>query len=423
MPYTNLIILLAVAFVILSLFTIIRANQKQSKRTSNIFNELNRISARLDEQHINYNQFRDSIDRLFKQQTTEMTQTRDQANQHQLKNIKTFHESLNNGMHAIRTQLTESMNQNSKRLTEQVEKLTQAADSRLKEISGEVDKRLSEGFEKTTATFTDVIKRLALIDDAQKKITELSSNVISLQEILSDKRSRGVFGEVQLTNLIRNVMPESAFALQHTLSNGRRVDCMLFLPEPTGHVAVDSKFPLENFQKLAQATPDNKKTLQQQAKADIKKHIDDIASKYIIENETADGAMMFIPAESIFAEIHSNFPELVQLAHKKRVWLVSPTTMMAILTTARAVLKDEATRKQVHIIQSHLGFLSKDFDRFQIRMSKLAKHIQLANQDVEDVHRSSRKITDRFNKIERVEIQADAEALSQTTDEIISETT
>ncbi|MBT8118449.1 MAG: DNA recombination protein RmuC [Gammaproteobacteria bacterium] len=290
---------------------------------------------------------------------------------------------------------------------------------RLNDISGQVEHRLNKGFEKTTETFTDVVKRLALIDEAQKRITELSSNVVSLQEVLTDKRSRGAFGEVQMAGLIGNVMPEGSYELQHGLSNGTRVDCMMFLPDPTGHIAIDSKFPLDSFQKMMddEATDLDRAQAEKQFRLDIKKHIKDIASKYIIENETADGAIMFIPAEAVFAEIHAHQPQLVDEAQRARVWMVSPTTLMAVLTTARAVLKDSATRKQVHVIQDHLVSLAKDFDRFRVRMNNLSKHIQQANKDVADVHISANKISSRFEKIERVELQEeDIELLDSDTD-------
>lgn len=288
---------------------------------------------------------------------------------------------------------------------------------RLTEISGQVETRLNKGFEKTNETFTDVVKRLALIDEAQKKITELSSSVVSLQEVLNDKRSRGAFGEAQMMLQVRNVLPEDSFAEQYKLSNGTRVDCMLFLPEPTGHLAIDAKFPLDSYKTMMNpdATQVDRVNAERQFKQDIKKHINDIAEKYIIPGETSDGALMFIPAEAVFAEIHAHQAELVEEAQRRRVWMVSPTTMMAVLTTARAVLKDSATRKQVHLIQEHLIRLSGDFDRFRKRMDNLSKHIQQANKDVEDVNTSARKISSRFDKIEKVELhdEDDIEVLEQ----------
>ncbi|MES9902525.1 MAG: DNA recombination protein RmuC [Sedimenticola sp.] len=322
-------------------------------------------------------------------------------------------EGLMKGMDGIGRQLAEGLSLNADVLGKRVDKLTQSTDQRLGEISGQVEKRLSEGFEKSTETFTRVLEHLSRIDEAQKRITELSSNVVSLQEVLADKRSRGAFGEVQLSGLVSNLLPERSFALQHTLSSGARADCMLFLPEPTGNICIDAKFPLENFRSMGESAGDEGKRSHAASRfrLDIKKHIDDIASKYILPGETADGAVMFIPAEAVFAEIHANFPELVEEAHRRRVWLVSPTTMMAILTTARAVLKDAATREQVHVIQQHLHHLSKDFDRFQGRMDKLAGHIRLAHQDVDDVNISARKISHRFERIEQVELEEPAPSL------------
>ncbi|MCP4996849.1 MAG: DNA recombination protein RmuC [Gammaproteobacteria bacterium] len=315
-------------------------------------------------------------------------------------------EGLTQGLEKLGRQLHEGLGRHSEELGKRVTALTDSTDQRLKEISGQVEKRLSEGFEKTTETFSKVLEHLTRIDEAQRRITELSKNVVNLQEVLADKRSRGAFGEVQLEVLVRNLIPERHFFLQKTLSNGTRVDCLIKLPEPTGDIAIDAKFPLESYRGMtdADASDQDRAKASTQFKIDIRKHIHDIADKYIIPGETSDGAVMFMPAESVFAEIHAHFPDLVEEAYNKRVWMVSPTTMMAILTTARAVLKDAATREQVHVIQRHLQMLSKDFGRFQMRMDKLSRHIKQAHQDVDDVHISARKISDRFGQIEQVEL-------------------
>ena len=206
---------------------------------------------------------------------------------------------------------------------ERVQQLSQTVDGRLNEISGKVAERLDEGFKKTNETFTSVMSRLAVIDEAQKKIEGLASNVVSLQEILGDKRSRGAFGEVQLEALVRNSLPPDAYAFQHTLKSGARADCVLILPEPTGTVCVDSKFPLENYSRMFDDSlpAAERDAARRQFKADVKKHVDDIAAKYIVEGETSDGAVMFLPAEAVFAEIHAYHPDLVEHAQKKRVWL------------------------------------------------------------------------------------------------------
>lgn len=337
--------------------------------------------------------------------------------QSQLRNSHEVSEQIKQNMKDIREQLAHSFKYHADSLSKHVESLNQEVRNNLKQINTEVHKQLHEGFNKTTTTFTDVIKRLTIIDEAQKRISELSTHVIDLKSVFSDKRSRGAFGEVQLSSLIQNVIPAQHYAMQHTLSNDKRADCILFLPEPTGHIVIDAKFPLESYQSIYNANSDIElKRHRAQFKVDIKKHIQDIADKYIIKNETAEGAIMFIPAESIFAEIHAHFPDLVSFSHQQKVWLASPSTLMAILTTARAVLKDDATKKQVHLVQEHLNALAKDFNRFEKRMQNLSKHINQANQDVGDVNTSARKITQRFNKIERLEIEPQTVPLTQELD-------
>ena len=336
-----------------------------------------------------------------------LTEHRTRFDERQLETLKILQDTLQKGVQDNRQQLQEALLHHADSLGKQVKQLTDTTEKQLKEVNHVVEKRLLEGFEKTNATFGDVIKRLALIDVAQKKITELSTNVMTLQDMLNDKRSRGAFGEVQLSALIRNMIPEQHFNFQHLLSNHKRPDCMLFLPEPTGNIAIDAKFPLENYRLLTDNTlaASERERGEKQFKIDIRKHIQDIAEKYILPGETADGAVMFIPAEAIFAEIHAHHADLVELAHKTKVWMVSPTTMMAILTTARAVLKDAATRKQVHEIQKHLKLLADDFERFQLRMDSLAKRIAQTHDDVNQIHISSKKISQRFVQIERAEVE------------------
>jgi DNA recombination protein RmuC len=304
-------------------------------------------------------------------------------------------ELLQSGLANATTQLSASM-----------ESLTRTINERLEQISGRVSERLDEGFKKTNETFVSVMARLATIDEAQKKIDGLTTNMVSLQELLGDKKARGAFGEVQLEALVRNSLPPDSFEFQYTLSNGTRADCVLKLPEPTGLVAVDSKFPLENYHRMFDSDLSEIERRQAQAtfRGDLKKHIDAIASKYILASETSDGAVMFVPAEAVFAEIHAYHPEVVGYAMQKRVWIVSPTTLMAVLNTARAVLKDVETRHQIHIIKDALGKLSKDFSRFDERMQRLATHIDQAQKDVQDVQVSSRKISGQFARIEGVEL-------------------
>jgi DNA recombination protein RmuC len=300
-----------------------------------------------------------------------------------------------------------SLRNMSQHLSTAIETLTRTTDGRLEQITGKVTERLEEGFKKTNETFSNVMARLATIDEAQRKIDGLTTTVVTLQELLGDKRSRGAFGEVQLEALIRNLLPPNAFHFQYTLSTGNRADCVLMLPEPTGMVAVDSKFPLENYHRMLESgvSENDRAQAQRQFRIDLRSHIEDIGQKYIIPGETSDGAVMFVPAEAVFAEIHAYHGEIVDFAMQRRVWIVSPTTMMAVLNTARAVLKDVETRRQVHIIKDELTKLGKEFGRFDQRMKKLADHIRQAHEDAEEVRVTSDKITRRFSQIERVELE------------------
>lgn len=341
------------------------------------------------------------------QQSQEQIQEKIAKNQLAIQQLIT--DSVQKQMTDVREQMNHSFTQHANSLTSHLQLLTEEIRNHLHHLTQQVNHKLSEGFEKTSTTFIDVVKRLTIIDEAQKKITELSNHVVSLQDVLVDKKARGAFGEVQLSTLINNMIPPTHFEMQYTLSNQKRADCILFLPDPTGNVVIDAKFPLETYQKLINldATSIERKTIQQQFRNDIQKHIKDIAEKYIIPGETSDGAMMFIPAESIFAEIHANHPDLIAMSQRLKVWLVSPSTLMAVLTTAKAVLKDDATRKQVHIIQKHLHALASDFQRFEKRMDKLSKHMDLAHQDVNEVNTSAKKITSRFQKIESVDLHTE----------------
>ena len=354
-----------------------------------------------------------AIHELDQSQLGRIEELKQQLERRHAETYQSLNQTLQAGVDRAQQQMTQAVTRNRDELGKRMDALTASTDKRLLDISGQVDKRLSEGFEKTVATFADVQKRLELIDDAQKKITELSGNVVSLQEVLADRTSRGTFGEVQLQALVANVLPESSYSMQYTLTNGRCVDCMMFLPEPTGSVAIDSKFPLENFRRKVDPalSRSDREAAGKEFARNVLTHIHDVAKKYIIDGETADFAVLFIPAEAVFAEIHGQYPDLVEKAHRLGVLPASPTTLFAILTTAAAVLKDAATREQVHIIQEHLSKLGVDFNRFQTRMDNLAQHIDQAHRDVELVNTSARKITSRFSKIERLDLGAGESAV------------
>lgn len=252
---------------------------------------------------------------------------------------------------------------------------------------------------------SDLKSRLAVFDAAQEKIAQLSAQVVSLQDILSNTKARGAFGEVQLQDLIADLLPSSVYAFQETLSNGTRVDCLLRLPNPPGSIAVDAKFPLDGYRALLAAKDDlARKEAERNFTAHMKKHIDDIAKKYIIAGETAESALLFLPSESVFAELHVNFDSLLQYSYQKRVWITSPSTMMALLNTVRAVLRDVQMREQAHIIQREVKILLDDVQRLEDRAQKLETHFGQTAEDLRQLRVSTDKINKRGQKIADLEV-------------------
>ncbi|NOD48861.1 DNA recombination protein RmuC [Ruegeria sp. HKCCD5849] len=274
----------------------------------------------------------------------------------------------------------------------------------------EMQERMKEslhGSSKQTATsLTQLQERLAAIDKAQDNITKLSGDVLSLQDILSNKQTRGAFGEIQLTDIVSKALPRDSFQLQATLSNGRRADCLIHLPNPPGPIVIDSKFPLEAYEALIGATNDTElKAALQMFRSTVRKHINDIAEKYILDGETADGALMFLPSEAVYAELHAKFPELVQESFGKRVWIVSPTTCMATLNTMRAILKDARMREQAGAIRKELGLLHKDVERLGDRVTNLDRHFGQAAKDISEIKISAEKAGRRAQRLDNFDFE------------------
>ncbi len=274
----------------------------------------------------------------------------------------------------------------------------------------EMQERMKEslhGSSKQTATsLTQLQERLAAIDKAQDNITKLSGDVLSLQDILSNKQTRGAFGEIQLNDIVSKALPHDSFQLQATLSNGRRADCLIHLPNPPGPIVIDSKFPLEAYEALIGSTNDAElKAAVQMFRGTVRKHINDIAEKYILDGETADGALMFLPSEAVYAELHAKFPELVQESFTKRVWIVSPTTCMATLNTMRAILKDARMREQAGAIRKELGMLHKDVERLGDRVANLDRHFGQAAKDISDIKISAEKAGRRAQRLDNFDFE------------------
>ena len=288
--------------------------------------------------------------------------------------------------------------------------LNDRIEQRLIYTNEKVNMRIDENFEKTNKTFSNVLERLSKIDEAQKKIDSLSTEIVSLQSVLTDKKTRGIFGEVNLNYILSSIFGENnqrIYELQHKMPNGYIADSMIHAPEPLGNICIDSKFPLENYERMT-----NKSLSKEQRdyaaklfKNDVKKHIEAISSKYIISGYTANQAIMFLPAEAIFAEIHAYHPDLLKEAYNKKVWITSPTTLMSTLTTIAMIIKNMERDKYAKVIQQELNKLALDFDRYKERWDKLSRSIDTVSKDVKDIHITTEKITKRFDSINKVDLK------------------
>ncbi|MEL6607637.1 MAG: DNA recombination protein RmuC [Pseudomonadota bacterium] len=284
--------------------------------------------------------------------------------------------------------------------------MVQLMETRLAQVSQQMQGNLATSAKATALSLGELQQRLKTIDKAQENITKLSGDVLSLQDILSNKQTRGAFGEIQLTDIVSKALPSDSYSLQATLSNGRRADCLIHLPNPPGPIVVDSKFPLEAYEALRNATTDwELNEAAKRLRGDVKRHITDIAERYILEGETADGALMFLPSEAIYAELHANFPELVREGFAKRVWIVSPTTCMATLNTMRAILKDARMRAQAGAIRKELAALYADVDRLGTRVGNLDRHFQQASKDIDEIKISADKAGKRARRLDNFDFE------------------
>ena len=312
-------------------------------------------------------------------------------------------ERLTGGLHHVSDAQTKSQNG-----------MMQLLEQRLAQVQQQMTENLQGSSRRTAHSLGELQQRLMAIDKAQDNITKLSGDVLSLQDILSNKQTRGAFGEIQLNDIVTKALPSDSYTLQATLSNGRRADCLIHLPNPPGPIAIDSKFPLEAYEALRAAQ--NDRDLAEAAKLmrqAVKKHIRDISEKYIIEGETADGALMFLPSEAVYAELHANFSDLVREGFSARVWIVSPTTCMATLNTMRAILKDARMREQAGAIRKELGLLYQDVDRLGTRVENLDRHFSQAAKDISEIKISADKAGLRARRLDAFDFEEiDSEASS-----------
>ncbi len=294
-------------------------------------------------------------------------------------------------------------------LNDDFSKLNEGVEKRLLAMNEKVNERLDQNFEKTNKTFMNVIERLSKIDEAQKKIETLSTDIVSLQSVLTDKKTRGIYGEVNLKQILSNVFGEkndSIYQLQHTFSTGVIADAVLYAPDPLGTICIDSKFPLENYQMMVDKNNrgDVRESYEKSFKADMKKHIDAIHDKYIIPGETTDQAILFLPAEAIFAEVNAYHPDLIEYSYRKHVWITSPTTLISTLTVIQMIIKNMERDQYTSIIHDELNKLGLEFARYKERWDKLARSIQTVNKDVENVSITTEKISKKFETINKVDV-------------------
>jgi DNA recombination protein RmuC len=361
--------------------------QKDSEFKQDIKNEL----------HLLKDGLKDSFNRDIMSLNKEVNQT-------MLSNVEKSQTTANSNLKEISEVVSNSLKQNKEELDNNMTLLQKEVSDKLENITEKVENKLSGGFDKSNEIFNKIINKINLIEEAQNTIENLSKNVTDLQNVLSDKQSRGAWGEVQLEQIIGNTFPTKNYETQYKLSNNTKVDFLLRIPDPSFDICIDSKFPFENYKRMvSEKQKELRVQYSKKFKTDVKKHIDDIASKYIIIGETADYALMFLPAEAVFSEIHSYHYDLVEYSQKKKVILVSPTTMTAILTTAYSVIKDDSMKRQLTKIKSALGALYKDFDRLENRMGQLKSNVSKVNEDIEGIDISSRKINNKFKNIQSLE--------------------
>ena len=298
----------------------------------------------------------------------------------------------------------------SRTMNDDFTKLNDRIDDSLTKINDKVNSRLDENFEKTNKTFTSVLQSLTRIDEAQKKIDSLSTDIVSLQNVLTDKKSRGIFGEVNLKHILTSVFGENnshIYELQHPFDNGTIADCVLFAPEPLGTIAIDSKFPLEHYQEMVdKSRSETERNISEKMfKQDMKKHIDAISSKYIIPGVTSEQAILFLPAEAIFAEVNAYHQDIIDYAYSKHVWITSPTTLISTLTTIQVIMKNVERDKYTTVIHRELRMLSEDFGRYKERWDKLSRSIDTVTKDVKDLNVTGDKISKRFDSINNVDVK------------------
>lgn len=409
-PQMQLYALIVVGVVIAAILMMLRAVLRQSAGS---MQQMNALAQRVDQLSSGQDQLGGSLTTVVQNQANGQNQITNLMEQRLGEVQLNLHENLSKvqrrtgeNLATMQQQMADNLSAQQLKMQENLANMQMRTNQSLAELQEKMNQSLMGNAKQTATSLTQLQERLATIDKAQENITKLSGDVLSLQDILSNKQTRGAFGEIQLNDIVGKALPRDSYALQHTLPNGKRADCLIHLPNPPGPIVIDSKFPLEAYEAmLASETEAELKAGIQAFKTSVRKHINDIADKYIIEGETADGALMFLPSEAIYAELHSKFSDLVQEGFTKRVWIVSPTTCMATLNTMRAILKDARMREQAGEIRKALRNLHRDVELVGERAGKLEIHLRQANEDVSGILTAASRAEKRAHKLDNFDFE------------------
>lgn len=409
-PQIQLYAVIIVGVVIAAILMMLRAVLRQSAGS---MQQMNALAQRVDQLSSGQDQLGGSLTTVVQNQANGQNQITNLMEQRLGEVQLNLHENLSKvqrrtgeNLATMQQQMADNLSAQQLKMQENLANMQMRTNQSLADLQEKMNQSLMGNAKQTATSLTQLQERLATIDKAQENITKLSGDVLSLQDILSNKQTRGAFGEIQLNDIVGKALPRDSYALQHTLPNGKRADCLIHLPNPPGPIVIDSKFPLEAYEAmLASETEAELKAGIQAFKTSVRKHINDIADKYIIEGETADGALMFLPSEAIYAELHSKFSDLVQEGFTKRVWIVSPTTCMATLNTMRAILKDARMREQAGEIRKALRNLHRDVEIVGERAGKLETHLRQANEDVSGILTAASRAEKRAHKLDNFDFE------------------
>ena len=388
--------------IILMLWSVLRASSRSADQVAMMAQRVDQLAtgqAQLDGNMATLAQSQGQIGTLVEQRLGEV-----QINMHE--NLAKVQRGTGENLAKMQQQMADNLGAQQLKLQENLANMQLRTNQSLADLQEKLNQSLMGNAKQTATSLNQLQERLSTIDKAQENITKLSGDVLSLQDILSNKQTRGAFGEIQLNDIVGKALHTDSYALQVTLSNGKRADCLIHLPNPPGPIVIDSKFPLEAYEAMLASTSEAElKAGIQMFKTSVRKHIKDISEKYIIEGETADGALMFLPSEAIYAELHSKFPDLVREGFDNRVWIVSPTTCMATLNTMRAILKDARMREQAGEIRKALKNLHRDVEIVGERAGKLENHLRQAGEDVAGILTASSRASKRAHKLDNFDFE------------------